>query len=179
MENIKNINSINNIKVTVEYDKVEDLELARALETVKVAKNDYEYTKSLYEPVIEGMMEKKWYIIREQLATLVKAMKDGDINLIHATYCDDKTGNFVRVMLNHKLLHVGDMNCIIACPFNKDDLFFITGASGSGFITRWQEYDIVAKLRKNLIYQLGQKAETYQKASNAVKDHFADVRDHN
>lgn len=177
---MENINTINNIKVTVNYDKLEDLELTKALETVKTAKNDYEYTKSLYEPVMESMAEKKWDIIREQLAALTKIMKEGDINdCLNATYCDDKTGNLVRVRLNHSLFYVDDMNCRIITPFKKDDLFFITGTRGSGFITRWQEYDIAAKLRNNLIYKLNQKAQSYQKASNEVKDHFADVRDHN
>ncbi len=179
MENINNFNSINNIKITVEYDKLEDLELARALETVKTAKNDYEYTKSLYEPVMESMAEKKWDIIREQLATLVKIMKEGDINLLNATYISDETGNPIRIRLNHKFLYIDDLNVPVVRPFEKDDLFFAVGTRGSGFITRWQEYGIAAKLRKNLVYQLEQKAENYQKASNEVKDHFADVRDHN
>lgn len=176
MENIKNIN---NIEITVKYDKMEDLELARALETVKVAKNDYEYTKSLYEPVMESIAEEKWYVIREQLTALAKAMKEGDINIIEALYHDDKTGNLIRVRLNHTSLYVGDMYCRIACPFKKDDLFFVIGTKSAGFITRWQEYNICSKLRNDLIFELKRKAEGYQKASNEVKDHFADVRDHN
>lgn len=179
MENINNINSINNIKITVEYDKVEDLELARALRTVEVAKKDYEYTKSLYEPVMEDMAEKKWDIIREQLVTLVEAMKEGDIKIIDALYHADDTGDLIRVRLNHTSLYVEDVNCHIDCPFKKNDLFFVIGAGGAGFITRWQEYRICDKLRSNLIFKLEQKAESYQKASNEVKDHFADVRDHN
>lgn len=177
---MENINIINNIKVTVNYDKLEDLELTKALETVKTAKNDYEYTKSLYEPVMENMAEKKWGIIREQLTALTKIMKEGDINeCLYAIYRDGETGNVVRVRLNHSLFYVDDMNCIITTPFNKDSLFFIAGTRSSGFITRWQEYDIATKLRNNLIYKLNQKAQSYQKASNEVKDHFADVRDHN
>lgn len=179
MKNIKNINIINNIKISAEYDKLEDLELTRALRDVKVAKGDYEYTKSLYEPVIEGMGEEKWNIICEQLTALVKAMKEGDIKIIDATYCADGTGNLVRVRLNHTLLYVDDVNCRIACPFNKDSLFFTVGMRSSGFITRWQEYGICDKLRNDLVYRLKKKVEDYQKASNEIKDHFADVRDHN
>lgn len=179
MENIKNINSINNIKISVEYDKLEDLELTRALRDVKVAKGDYEYTKSLYEPVIEGMGEEKWNIIREQLTALVKAMKEGNIKIIDAAYRDDNTGNLVRVGLNHDLFYVDEMNRRFACPFNKDDFFFVVGMRGSGFITRWQEYGICNKLRNDLVYRLKKKVEDYQKASNEIKDHFADVRDHN
>ena len=39
---IKNTNTINNIKVTVEYDMQEDLELAMALKKLSETKNNYE-----------------------------------------------------------------------------------------------------------------------------------------
>ena len=49
-------NTINNIKVTVEYDMQEDLELAMALKKLRETKTNYKSTDSFYTPKINVLV---------------------------------------------------------------------------------------------------------------------------
>ena len=97
---IKNTNTINNIKVTVEYDMQEDLELAMALKKLSETKTNYETTDSFYTPKINAIGETKWNAICEQLKPLVEAMKEAKISVIRATYIEDDTGCQVNISIN-------------------------------------------------------------------------------
>ena len=97
---IKNTNTINNIKVTVEYDRQEDLELATALKKLSETKTNYKTTDNFYTPKINAIGEAKWDAICEQLKPLVEAMKEAKIPVIRTSYIDDKTGEQIRVTIN-------------------------------------------------------------------------------
>ena len=56
---IKSTNTINNIKVTVEYDMQEDLELAMALKKLSETKTNYKTTDNFYTPKINAIGEAK------------------------------------------------------------------------------------------------------------------------
>ena len=181
---IKNTNTINNIKVTVEYDMQEDLELAMALKKLSETKTNYETTDSFYTPKINAIGEAKWNAICEQLKPLVEAMKEAKISVIRATYIEDDTGCQVNVSINK--------NCrmYVQCSYFNDNyslnsqfiptsVFGILGLSPAGFITRWEEYNIYTNLRFNLLNEIEKATNRIQKDTNAIIDHFADVRDHN
>lgn len=181
---IKNTNTINNIKVTVEYDMQEDLELAMALKKLSETKNNYETTDSFYTPKINAIGEAKWNAICEQLKPLVEAMKEAKISVLRATYIEDNTGEQVRVSLNkNNYMYVQcsyfNENYELNAPFVPTSNFGALGISPAGFITRWEEYNIYTNLRFNLLKEIEKTTNRIQKYTNAIIDHFADVRDHN
>ena len=181
---IKNTNTINNIKVTVEYDMQEDLELAMALKKLSETKNNYETTDSFYTPKINAIGEAKWNAICEQIKPLVEAMKEAKISVIRATYIEDDTGCQVNVSINKdcRMYVQGpyfNENYSLNVPFIPTSCFGALGISPAGFITRWEEYNIYTNLRFNLLNEIEKATNRIQKDTNAIIDHFADVRDHN
>ena len=181
---IKNTNTINNIKVTVEYDMQEDLELAMALKKLSETKTNYETTDSFYTPKINAIGEAKWNAICEQLKPLVEAMKEAKIPDIRATYTEDDTGEQIRVSINkNNYMYVQcsyfNDNYSLNSPFIPTSVFGILGIAPAGFITRWEEYNIYTNLRFNLLNEIEKATNRIQKDTNAIIDHFADVRDHN
>ena len=181
---IKNTNTINNIKVTVEYDMQEDLELAMALKKLSETKTNYETTDSFYTPKINAIGEAKWNAICEQLKPLVEAMKEAKISVIRATYTEDDTGCQVNVSINKNCrMYVQgpyfNENYSLNAPLIPTTCFGALGISPAGFITRWEEYNIYTHLRFNLLNEIEKATNRIQKDTNAIIDHFADVRDHN
>lgn len=181
---IKNTNTINNIKVTVEYDMQEDLELAMALKKLSETKTNYKSTDSFYTPKINVIGEAKWDAICEQLKPLVEAMKEAKIPVIRASYTDDKTGEQIRVAINkNNYMYVQCSYSIESYDLNTPLIltsnFGALGVSPAGFITRWEEYNIYTNLRFNLLNEIEKATNRIQKDTNAIIDHFADVRDHN
>lgn len=180
----KNINIINNIKVTVEYDMQEDLELAMALKKLSETKTNYETTDNFYTPKINAIGEAKWNAICEQLKPLIKAMKEAKIPVIRTTYIEDDTGCQVNVSINKNYYmyvqgpYFND-NYSLDSPFIPTSVFGILSVAPAGFITRWEEYNIYTNLRFNLLNEIEKATNKIQKDTNAIIDHFADVRDHN
>lgn len=181
---IKNTNTINNIKVTVEYDMQEDLELAMALKKLSETEANYETTDNFYTPKINAIGEAKWNAICEQLKPLVEAMKEARISVIRATYIEDDTGCQVNVSISKDCRiyvqgpHFNE-NYSLNVPFISTSCFGALGISPAGFITRWEEYNIYTNLRSNLLNEIEKATNRIQKDTNAIIDHFADVRDHN
>lgn len=181
---IKNTNTINNIKVTVEYDMQEDLELATALKKLNETKTNYKTTDNFYTPKINAIGEAKWDAICEQLKPLVEAMKEAKIPVIRTSYIDDKTGEQIRVTINkNNYMYVQYSYSIESYDLNTPLIltsnFGALGVSPTGFITRWEEYNIYVNLRFNLLNEIEKATSRIQKDTNAIIDHFADVRDHN
>lgn len=181
---IKNTNTINNIKVTVEYDMQEDLELAMALKKLSETKANYETTDNFYTPKINAIGEAKWNAICEQLKPLVEAMKEANVAVIRAYYIDDKEGTEIRISVNkHSVMYVQSAflneNCALNKPLPSVGYLKTYSTSSSGFVTRWEEYNIYTNLRFNLLKEIEKATNRIQKDTNAIIDHFADVRDHN
>lgn len=177
-------NTINNIKVTVEYDMQEDLELAMALKKLDEAKTNYEAADNFYTPKINAIGEVKWDAICEQLKPLVEAMKEAKIPVIRAFYIDDNMGGQVRVSINkNNYMYVQgpyiNENYNLDSPLSLTSAFGTLGMSPAGFITRWEEYNIYTNLRLTLLNEIERATNRIQKDTNAIIDHFADVRDHN
>ena len=181
---IKNTNTINNIKVTVEYDMQEDLELTMALKKLSETKTNYKTTDNFYTPKINAIGEAKWSAICEQLKPLVEAMKEAKIAVIRAFYTDDKTGEQIRISINgsnrmYAFCSWFNENHDLSAPLSVTSRFGTFGISPAGFITRWEEYNIYTNLRFNLFKEIEKETKRIQKDTNAIIDHFADVRDHN
>lgn len=182
----KNINTINNIKVTVEYDMQEDLELAMALNKLTESKNEYMNADKFYTPKINAIGEAKWMAICEQLKPLLKVMQEAKIDIVRAKYNDDSTATQYIISINPNTEHMyfqgggWNDNFSITHPiFRPDNPTQAFGISKAGFIVRWEEYNIYANLRNNLLYRLKEKTERLQSNTRNLIDHFADVRDHN
>lgn len=179
MENIQNMKSINNLEVTLKYTEQEDLELETAISICLNTKSLLKATEEFYTPKINAIGEGKWNLICLQLNNLVEAMKKGEIRRLSAYYWDDATGEQISVYLaNNRYLFVNNCRDDINQPYNATLPLFKYGMREAGFITRWEEYKIYAKLRKSLISQLQSKTDIYQKEISKVKDHFADVQSH-
>lgn len=181
---VKNTNTINNIKVTVKYDMQEDLELAMALKKLSETKTNYETTDNFYTPKINAIGEAKWNAICEQLKPLVEAMKEAKIPVIRATYIEDDTRCQINVSINkNNYMYVQGVyfndNYSLNSPFIPTSVFGIFGLSPAGFITRWEEYNIYTNLRNDLLRRIEEKTEKMQSKTKDLIDHFADVRDHN
>lgn len=177
-------NTINNIKVTVEYDMKEDLELAMALKKLSETKANYKTTDNFYTPKINAIGEAKWDAICEQIKPLAEAMKEAKISIISAFYTDDKTGDQIRISINSSnrmyvfcsyFNEYHDLNT----PLSVTSRFGTFGISPAGFITRWEEYNIYENLRFKLLNEIEKTTNRIQKDTNVIIDHFADVRDHN
>lgn len=183
---IKNTNTINNIKVTVEYNAQEDLELTMALKKLNETRNAFMNADEFYTPKINAIGEAKWFAICEQLKPLLVIMKEAKIDVIRATYVADNSTTMygISVNANTERMYFQDAywneNLSITSPsFSPDNSLQAFGIRSAGFITRWEEYDIYAKLRKSLLLRIGEKTEVMQSKTNSLIDHFADVRDHN
>lgn len=181
---VKNTNTINNIKVTVEYDMQEDLELAIALKKLSETKTNYKTTDNFYTPKINAIGEAKWSAICEQLKPLVEAMKEAKIAVIRAFYIDDKTGEQIRISINgnnrmYAFCSWFNENHDLSAPLSVTSRFGTFGMSPAGFISRWEEYNIYNNLRFNLFKEIEKETKRIQLDTNAIIDHFADVRDHN
>ena len=181
---VKNTNTINNIKVTVEYDMQEDLELAIALKKLSETKTNYKTTDNFYTPKINAIGEAKWSAICEQLKPLVEAMKEAKIAVIRAFYIDDKTGEQIRISINgnnrmYAFCSWFNENHDLSAPLSVTSRFGTFGMSPAGFISRWEEYNIYNNLRFNLFKEIEKETKRIQKDTNSIIDHFADVRDHN
>lgn len=177
-------NTINNIKVTVEYDTQEDLELTMALKKLSETKTNYETADCFYTPKINAIGKAKWDAICEQLKPLVEAMKEAKIAVIRAFYIDDKTGEEIRISINgsnrmYAFCSWFNENHDLSAPLSVTSRFGTFGMSPAGFITRWEEYNIYNNLRFNLFKEIEKETKRIQKDTNAIIDHFADVRDHN
>ena len=181
---VKNTNTINNIKVTVEYDMQEDLELTMALKKLRETKTNYETTDNFYTPKINAIGEAKWNAICEQLKPLIKAMKEAKIPVIRTTYIEDDTGCQINVSINKNCYmyvqgpYFND-NYSLNSLFIPTSVFGILGVAPAGFITRWEEYNMHTNLRFNLLNEIEKATNKIQKDPNAIIDHFADLRDHN
>ena len=128
--------------------------------------------------------EAKWNAICEQLKPLVEAMKEAKISVIRATYIEDDTGCQVNVSISKdcRMYVQGpyfNENYSLNVPFISTSCFGALGISPAGFITRWEEYNIYTNLRLNLLNEIEKATNRIQKDTNAIIDHFADVRDHN
>lgn len=177
-------NTINNIKVTVEYDTQEDLELTMALKKLSETKTNYKTTDSFYTPKINAIGKAKWDAICEQLKPLVEAMKEAKIAVIRAFYIDDKTGEEIRISINgsnrmYAFCSWFNENHDLSTPLSVTSRFGTFGMSPAGFISRWEEYNIYNNLRFNLFKEIEKETKRIQKDTNLIIDHFADVRDHN
>lgn len=177
-------NTINNIKVTVEYDTQEDLELTMALKKLSETKTNYKTTDSFYTPKINAIGKAKWDAICEQLKPLVEAMKGAKIAVIRAFYIDDKTGEEIRISINgsnrmYAFCSWFNENHDLSTPLSVTSRFGTFGMSPAGFISRWEEYNIYNNLRFNLFKEIEKETKRIQKDTNLIIDHFADVRDHN
>ena len=181
----KNINIINNIKVTVEYNTQEDLELTMALKKLSETKANYKTTDNFYTPKINAIGEAKWDAICEQVKPLVEAMKEAKIAVISAFYTDDKTGDQIRISINcnsncmYAFCSYFNENHDLSTPLSVASRFGTFGISPAGFITRWEEYNIYTNLRFRLLNEIEKTTNRIQKDTNVIIDHFADVRDHN
>lgn len=184
---IKNTNTINNIKVTVEYNTQEDLELVMALNKLNETKNAFMNADKFYTPKINAMSEAKWFAICEQLKPLLAIMREAKIDAIRAKYINDNTATQYLVTINantEKMYFMGggwnNNNLSITSPvFNPNDSLQAFGIEKAGFITRWEEYNIYTNLRNNLLRTIEEKTENMQSKTNSLIDHFADIRDHN
>lgn len=177
-------NTINNIKVTVEYDMKEDLELAIALKKLSETKANYKTTDNFYTPKINAIGEAKWDAICEQVKPLVEAMKEAKISVISAFYTDDKTGDQIRISINssnrmYAFCSYFNEYHALSTPLSVTSRFGTFGISPAGFITRWEEYNIYENLRFKLLNEIEKTTNRIQKDTNVIIDHFADVRDHN
>ena len=111
-------------------------------------------------------------------------MKEAKIPVIRASYIDDKTGEQIRVTINkNNYMYVQYSYSIESYDLNTPLIltsnFGALGVSPTGFITRWEEYNIYVNLRFNLLNEIEKATSRIQKDTNAIIDHFADVRDHN
>lgn len=183
---IKNTNTINNIKVTVEYNTQEDLELVMALNKLNETKNALMNADKFYTPKINAMGEAKWFAICEQLKPLLAIMREAKIDVIRARYNDDGTATQYLISINpntERMYFMGggwNNNLSITSPiFNPNDSLQAFGIEKAGFITRWEEYNIYTNLRNNLLRTIKEKTENMQSKTNNLINHFADVRDHN
>lgn len=181
---IKNTNTINNIKVTVEYDMQEDLELAIALKKLSETKANYKTTDNFYTPKINAIGKAKWDAICEQLKPFIEAMKEANVAVIRAYYIDDKDGAEIRISVNKNgVMYVQgaffNEHCALNSSLPSVGNLKTYATSSSGFVTRWEEYDIYNRLRSNLLCEIEKTTNRIQKDTNAIIDHFADVRDHN
>lgn len=179
-------NTINNIKVTVEYDMQEDMELAMALNKLNETKNEFMNADQFYTPKINAMGEAKWMAICEQLKPLLKIMREAKIDVVHAKYRDDSTATpyVISINSNTERMYFGggswNDNLSITSPtFSPNNSLQAFGIGKTGFITRWEEYNIYTNLRSNLLFKLKDKTEKMQSKTRDLIDHFADVRDHN
>ena len=184
MNTMNTMNTINNIKVTVEYDTQEDFELAMALKKLQETQSNYKNANEYYIPKINAIGKAKWDIIRKQLEPLVEAMKTANIAVIRARYIDDKTGEEIHVAINkNNVIYVQSISLNENHRLNESLLpnssFRNHGISSSGFITCWEEYRIYENLRYSLLCEIEKESNRIQKETNAIIDHFADVRDHN
>ena len=179
-------NTINNIKVTIEYDTHEDMELAMALNKLNESKNEFMNADKFYTPKINAIGEAKWMAICEQLKPLLKVMQEAKIDVIRAFYTADDTAIQYSIAINANTERLYFMGCgwneilSIAHPtFSSNNSLQAFGISKAGFITRWEEYNIYNNLRFNLFKEIEKETKRIQLDTNAIIDHFADVRDHN
>ena len=70
-------------------------------------------------------------------------------------------------------------NYSLNAPLIVSTRFGALGIYPAGCITRWEEYNIYTNLRFNLLNEIEKATNRIQKDTNAIIDHFADVRDHN
>ncbi len=179
-------NTINNIKVTIEYDAQEDFELIASLNKLNEAKNEFMNADKFYTPKIEAIGEAKWFAICEQLKPLIKVMQEAKIDVVRASYTADDTAISYNISINantERMYFMGsgwNENLSIASPtFSPNNSLQAFGIDKSGFITRWEEYNIYAGLRNNLLCKIKDKTEKMQSKTRDLIDHFADIRDHN
>lgn len=182
----KNINIINNIKVTVEYNTQEDLELAMALNKLNETKNAFMNADKFYTPKINAMGEAKWFAICEQLKPLLAIMREAKIDIIRAKYTSDDTATqyLISINLNTERMYLMGSSCnenlsITSPVFSPNNSLQAFGIEKAGFITRWEEYNIYTNLRNDLLRRIEEKTEKMQSKTKDLIDHFADVRDHN
>lgn len=184
---IKNTNTINNIKVTVEYNTQEDLELVMALNKFNETKNVFMNADKFYTPKINAMGEAKWFAICEQLKPLLAIMREAKIDVIRARYNDDGTATRYLISINpntERMYFMGggwtNENLSITSPvFSPNNSLQAFGIEKAGFITRWEKYNIYTNLRNDLLRRIEEKTEKMQSKTKDLIDHFADVRDHN
>ena len=184
---IKNTNTINNIKVIVEYDTQEDLELTMALNKLNETKNAFMNADKFYTPKINAMGEAKWFAICEQLKPLLAIMREAKIDIIRAKYIADDTVTQYLISINpntEKMYFMGggwnNENLSITSPvFSPNYSLQAFGIEKAGFITRWEEYNIYTNLRNDLLRKIEEKTEKMQSKTKDLIDHFADIRDHN
>lgn len=183
----KNINIINNIKVTVEYNTQEDFELAAALNKLNETKNAFMNADKFYTPKINAMGEAKWFAICEQLKPLLAIMREAKIDIIRAKYTADDTATQYLISINpntERMYFMGggwnnENLPITSSVFSLNNSLQAFGIEKAGFITRWEEYNIYTNLRNDLLRKIEEKTEKMQSKTKDLIDHFADIRDHN
>ena len=184
---IKNTNTINNIKVTVEYDTQEDFELVTALNKLNETRNAFMNADKFYTPKINAMGEAKWFAICEQLKPLLAIMREAKIDIIRTKYTADNTATQYLISITpntERMYFMGggwtNENLSITSPaFSPNNSLQAFGIKKAGFITRWEEYNIYTNLRNDLLRKIEEKTEKMQSKTKDLIDHFADVRDHN
>ena len=172
----------NKIKITVEYEKPEMSKLDALMEQYVIAEKIADTTIADIKPVIEECGRAKYKAICEQLELIGKKLRQFCLmgKRINTPYIEVWYEEYTRFKIKYDyekdelryLYNVGTFN---------DGASFMWEANykhltdTNGLVTKWNNYDIINKLNKDLERLIERSIESQLSRANGVKKHLENM----
>lgn len=172
---------IKNIKVTATYEEDEPSKFDALWKEYEIAKKIANTTKETLHPLIEAAGEKKLEMIYEQLEPITKYVID--LANTHKKYkeelitvCTYANGGqrysaTVKARLNDRTGE-WDTDIYLDGSWQKQNSWF----SENGIVTKWNQYGLYEKLKKECERRLQEAIEEIRKETNTIKNTFANMQ---
>lgn len=175
---------MNEIKVTVTYNKPETSKFDALMAEYEAAKKYADATVAYYKPLADAAEEAKFDAIMEQLETIkeyakcISEVKDGDAIWIKAYINSDLCGHsmgqeFEVVYRPKETVYKFEIRSSWR-EFNRQHIKYHT-EEGHNFIGNWDEWKVYEKLERNAISQLNCLINNQKRKANAEKNRLYNI----
>ena len=169
----------NKIKVTVEYTTSEMSKIDALMEQYAIAEKIADTTIAEIKPVIEECGRAKYKAICEQLESVGKKLRQFCLmgKRVTTPYIEVWYEEYTRFKIKYNYEHDKLEYLFNVGTFN-DGASFMWEANykhltdTNGLVTKWNNYDIINKLNKNLEHLIERSIESQLSHANSVKKHL-------
>jgi hypothetical protein len=177
---------MNEIKVTVSYEKPTTSKFDALMAEYEAAKKYADETVSYYKPLADAAEEAKFDAIMEQLETIkeyakrISEIKNGEAVWIKAhiasDVCGSRNSGGEDIEVIYRPRETGYMFAIHAAyqDFNRKHIKYYSEGSHN-FLGNWDEWRVYEKLERNAISQLNELITEQKRRANAEKNRLYNI----
>lgn len=182
-------NKYENMTVTVSCNEIEDTEMMKLIQKMKNTKTAREHTEEFYLPRIKAIGTAKWETICNQLLNLCETTKEVGIQgrietCLKADFCRDDNGERYSLRVSYNphshvyILNYGHIGCIYgSATLNPNKEYYNSewGEDKDGWLVKWDEYNLYAQFRKNLMSEIERKIKTDEARIRSIQENYDEI----